>query len=68
VTTKAAQLLAVETADAWFEYGESCRQAREGARYDEVEPWAWNRLQARLHAVAARRSALSAPVRVRSAA
>jgi len=54
VTEAAARLLAVEQADAWFEYGETCRQARDydsRVRYDDVEPWAWRRLQERLRAV-----------------
>ena len=56
----ALDLLLVETADAWFEYGEACRQARTGEtlRYEEVEPWAWNRLQQRLRAIATRRRKL----------
>lgn len=44
--------LVVEQAAAWFEYLEAtCRQ---GLRYEEVEPWAWKRLQARLKAIDAR--------------
>lgn len=64
------RLLATETADAWFEYGEACRIARieTADRYEQIEPWAWNRLQARLTAVAARRGALSRPARIRAAA
>lgn len=32
--------------EAWAEYLEACRAA--GDRYDVVEVWAWERLQARL--------------------
>ena len=36
-------------------------------RYDEVEPWAWNRLQARLSAIGARRDALKQPAHIHAA-
>jgi hypothetical protein len=51
--------LLVEEADAWFEYLESTREQSQ-FRYDEVEPWAWRRLQQRLRAVHARRSRIGA--------
>ncbi len=54
----ALELLYVEVCDAWFEYLESTRY--QGAhRYDEVEPWAWKRLQQRLATIEARRDALA---------
>jgi hypothetical protein len=53
----AASVLAVETADAWFEYLHTCRGQHEPARYEQVEPWAWLRLQQRLRAIEARRRA-----------
>lgn len=57
--TEAEELLAIETADAWFEYLASTH-GKIGSRYAEVEPWAWARLQQRLRAVCARRSKLVA--------
>ena len=51
----ALALLQIEECDAWFEYLESCRRAGEQIRYEELEPWAWTRLQTRLKAIAARR-------------
>lgn len=54
--SRAEELLAVDEADAWHEYLEATR--RQGARYEEVEPWAWNRLAVRLRTVEARRSVL----------
>ena len=50
--------VATDEAAVWGEYLDSCRQAvTDGShiRYDEVEPWAWNRLQAKLRAIRARR-------------
>jgi hypothetical protein len=47
----------IEEADAWFEYGEAIRGQTE-ARYLEIEPWAWARLQQRLRAIKARRAKL----------
>lgn len=50
--------LTQEERDAWTEYLEACRQALtavSSVRYEEVEPWAWNRLQAKLRAITARR-------------
>ncbi len=44
---EAEELLLIEEADAWFEYGEAIRGQTE-ARYLEIEPWAWARLQQRL--------------------
>jgi hypothetical protein len=37
-----------EILDAWFEYLHVTRD--QGLRYEEVEPWAWTRLQSRLAA------------------
>jgi hypothetical protein len=57
---EAEELLMIEEADAWFEYGEAIRGHTE-ARYLEIEPWAWARLQQRLRALRARRARLSRP-------
>ena len=54
---EAHELLLIEEADAWFEYQEATRGQSE-ARYGEVEPWAWARLQQRLRAIKARRAKL----------
>jgi hypothetical protein len=57
-------LLDTETAAAWGEYLETVRSLAEPHfRYEEVEPWAWNRLLERLKAVEARRKKLSAKPR-----
>jgi hypothetical protein len=48
--------LAIEEADAWFEYLEATQAEAASGRYDEVEPWAWARLKQRLRAVERRRS------------
>ena len=53
----AHEALAIEEADAWFEYLESTK-AQSQTRYAEVEPWAWARLCQRLRAVRARRARL----------
>lgn len=54
--TAREQILTIEAADAWFEYLEASRAARETSelRYREVEPWAWAKLTARLRSVEAR--------------
>lgn len=52
------EALAVEEADAWFEYLESIRAEDSTGRYEEVEPWAWARLTQRLRAVERKRSRL----------
>jgi hypothetical protein len=57
-TREALEVLAIEEADAWFEYLEATRVQSE-TRYAEVEPWAWARLSQRLRAVGARRARLS---------
>jgi hypothetical protein len=49
--------LRADEVDAWFEYLESTRR-QDQFRYDDVEPWAWARLERRLRAIAARRKAL----------
>jgi len=51
------ELLQIEEADAWFEYLEATRN-QSPARYREVEPWAWARLNQRLRAIRARRARL----------
>lgn len=55
---EALEVLAIEEADAWFEYLESTRWHRASGRYSEVEPWAWARLLQRLRAVESRRTKL----------
>jgi hypothetical protein len=52
----AEEALAIEEADAWFEYLEAVRAHRVNGRYDEVEPWAWARLAQRLRDVDVERS------------
>ena len=54
----ARQALAIEEADAWFEYLESVRSHARSGRYDEIEPWAWARLSQRLEAVEGQRARL----------
>jgi hypothetical protein len=58
---EAYELLAIEEADAWFEYADATRCER-GERYAEIEPWAWSRLQLRLRGLAARRARLAPAV------
>ncbi len=53
-----AEELAIEEADAWFEYLETTRAEASSNRYHEVEPWAWARLSQRLRAIRARRARL----------
>jgi hypothetical protein len=48
--------LAIEEADAWFEYLEATQAEIATGRYDEVEPWAWARLKQRLRTVERKRS------------
>jgi len=55
--THAQALLRSEELSAWSEYLTATRYQPE-ARYDEVEPWAWERLRSRLRAVTARRHRL----------
>ncbi len=52
------EAVAIEEADAWFEYLEALRE--HAARYDEVEPWAWSRLCQRLRRLDAARARLEA--------
>lgn len=54
----ARELLQIEECDAWFEYLEATR-AQPSLRYDEVEVWAWSRLQQRRKAIAARMAKLA---------
>ena len=51
------EALAIEEADAWFEYLDATR-APGDARYEDVEPWAWARLKQRLRVVTQKRSRL----------
>ena len=57
---EAFEVLAIEEADAWFEYLEAVREEGRTARYDEIESWAWARLRQRLRLVETKRSELSA--------
>lgn len=51
-----AYMLAAEVAAAWREYLEETR-GLQWHRYEEVEPWAWTRLQRTLERIAERRPA-----------
>lgn len=53
------EALLIEEADAWFEYLEATQAEAATGRYDEVEPWAWARLNQRLRAVERKRRDLS---------
>ncbi|MDQ3867161.1 MAG: hypothetical protein M3304_10120 [Actinomycetota bacterium] len=50
------EALAIEEADAWFEYLEAVRTHSHTAHYEDVEPWAWARLTQRLRVVEAGRT------------
>ena len=50
--------LAIEEADAWFEYLEALRHGAPTGTYEEVESWAWARLAQRLHDVDSQRARL----------
>jgi hypothetical protein len=52
------EALLIEEADAWFEYLEATQAEAGTGRYDEVEPWAWARLNQRLRAVDRKRADL----------
>jgi len=52
--------LALEEADAWFEYLEATQAQAGTARYSEIEPWAWARLSQRLGTVARKKADLPA--------
>jgi hypothetical protein len=52
------EALAIEEADAWFEYLEVTRAQTPAGRYGEVEPWAWARLNQRLKIVERKRARL----------
>ena len=52
----AQQALAIEEADAWFEYLDAVRRRIPTGRYEEVESWAWARLTQRLHEVESERA------------
>jgi hypothetical protein len=56
-TEDARRQLAIEEADAWFEYLGATRDHGE-LRYREIEPWAWSRLSRRLRSIRARRARL----------
>jgi hypothetical protein len=53
------EALAIEEADAWFEYLEVTRAQVALGRYPEIEPWAWARLNQRLKAVRRKRARLN---------
>lgn len=55
-TEDTREALAIEEADAWFEYLEATQAEIDTGRYDEVEPWAWARLHQRLRAVERKRA------------
>ena len=57
-THEAQELLAIEEADAWFEYLESVRSHSHTDSYEEVEPWAWARLTQRLRIVSIEKDSL----------
>jgi hypothetical protein len=57
-TRETQEALAIEEADAWFEYLDSVRTHAHDGRYDEIEPWAWARLTQRLRTVATERDKL----------
>jgi hypothetical protein len=57
-THEAQEALAIEEADAWFEYLESVRTHSHTGSYEEVEPWAWARLTQRLRIVAIEKDSL----------
>ena len=57
-TEEIRESLLIEEADAWFEYLEATQAEIGTGRYDEVEPWAWARLNQRLRAVEHRREGL----------
>jgi hypothetical protein len=46
------EALAIQEADAWFEYLETTRTQGGSGGYDEVESWAWARLVQRLRTLA----------------
>jgi hypothetical protein len=56
----AEESLAIEEADAWFEYLEATRAEIGTGRYQEIEPWAWARLSQRLRAVTRKKTDLPA--------
>lgn len=53
----AVDVLAADLCAAWAEYLESTGHQFTD-RYEDIEPWAWARLQRRLKVIAARRKAL----------
>jgi hypothetical protein len=55
---EAWEALAIEEADAWFEYLDTTREELGSGRYDEIEPWAWARLNQRLRSVTSKRAKL----------
>ena len=52
------EALAIEEADAWFEYLEPVRRCLPVVGYEEVESWAWARLTQRLRDVEGERTRL----------
>lgn len=55
-TVKQLEFLAIERQDAWYEYLHATR-GQQAYRYEEIEPWAWKRLEQRLAAIKARERA-----------
>lgn len=55
-----AELEELDVRDAWSHYLSATRDLGR-QRYEEVEPWAWDRLQARLARIRKRGRALRAP-------
>jgi hypothetical protein len=51
--TRAERVAEVETGAAWARYLADTRDL-DSLRYEELEPWAWDRLQATLHAISLR--------------
>ena len=58
---EAYELLLIEEADAWFEYLEATRGQTE-VRYQEIEPWAWSRLEQSVRVIRTWRERLSPAV------
>jgi hypothetical protein len=60
-TRDAEKVLAIEEADAWFEYLEAVRHRLPTGSYEDVESWAWARLTQRLRGVEDERARLPRP-------
>jgi predicted Fe-S protein YdhL (DUF1289 family) len=61
------QLRRVEEETAWSEYLDETKRLK-GARYDEVEGWAWSRLQEKLQVIARVRKRAAARAKRKEAA